>query len=42
VILLARTDRELARKAARTYLLRFPQGNQAELARSIMVDPAAE
>jgi len=39
--LLARTDRELARKAARTYLQRFPQGNQTELARSI-VESAAE
>jgi TolA-binding protein len=39
--LLVRTDSELARKAARTYLQRFPQGNQTELARSI-VESAAE
>ena len=42
VILLARTDRELARKAARTYLQRFPQGNQAELAHSVLVNSAAQ
>jgi TolA-binding protein len=41
LILLAGMDRELARKAARTYLQRFPDGNQAELARSI-VEPQAE
>jgi TolA-binding protein len=39
--LLVPLDRERARKAARTYLQRFPQGNQAELARSV-VDSAAE
>ena len=37
--LLVRTDQELARKAARTYLQRFPQGNQAELARSVVELP---
>jgi TolA-binding protein len=42
VILLARTDRELARKAARTYLQRFPQGNQAELAHSVLANSAAQ
>ena len=41
LILLAGMDRELARKAARTYLQRFPDGNQAELARSV-VEPQAE
>jgi hypothetical protein len=41
LILLAGMDHELARKAARTYLQRFPDGNQAELARSI-VEPQAE
>jgi hypothetical protein len=39
--LLVPMDRERARKVARTYLQRFPQGNQAELARSV-VDSAAE
>jgi hypothetical protein len=39
--LLARMDRERAQKVARTYLQRFPQGNQAELARSV-VEPQAE
>lgn len=39
--LLVPLDREQARKAARSYLQRFPQGNQAELARSV-VDSAAE
>ena len=38
--LLVRTDRELAHRAARTYLQRFPQGNQAELARSVVESPA--
>ena len=38
--LLVRVDHELARKAARTYLQRFPQGNQAELARSVVESPA--
>ncbi len=37
--LLARLDRERACKAARTYLQRFPQGDQAELARSIAKSP---
>ena len=39
--LLVRTDHELARKVARNYLQRFPQGNQAELARSV-VESSAE
>ena len=34
--LLVRKDPEQARMAARTYLERFPQGNQADLARSIV------
>jgi hypothetical protein len=38
--LLVRVDREQARKAARTYLQRFPQGNQADLARSVVESPA--
>ena len=37
--LLARVDRERARKVARTYLQRFPQGNEAELARSLVESP---
>jgi TolA-binding protein len=37
--LLVRTDQELARKVARTYLQRFPKGNQAELARSVVELP---
>jgi TolA-binding protein len=37
--LLARRDHELAYRTARTYLQRFPQGNQAELARSIVEPP---
>jgi TolA-binding protein len=38
--LLVRTDHELAHEAARAYLQRFPQGNQAELARSVVESPA--
>ncbi len=38
--LLVRADPERARKAARTYLQRFPQGNQADLARSVVESPA--
>jgi TolA-binding protein len=38
--LLVRTDPEQARKAARTYLQRFPQGNQADLAHSVVESPA--
>ncbi|HJX64192.1 MAG TPA: tetratricopeptide repeat protein [Polyangia bacterium] len=34
--LLVHRDRELAQQTARTYLQRFPQGNQAELARSVV------
>jgi TolA-binding protein len=40
--LLVPMDRERARKAARTYLQRFPQGNQAELAHSVLVNSAAQ
>jgi TolA-binding protein len=38
--LLVRTDPEQAHRVARTYLQRFPQGNQAELARSVVESPA--
>jgi hypothetical protein len=38
--LLVRVDPERARKAARTYLQRFPQGNQTDLARSVVESPA--
>ena len=38
--LLVRVDPERARKAARTYLQRFPQGNQSDLARSVVESPA--
>jgi TolA-binding protein len=38
--LLVRIDPERARRAARTYLQRFPQGNQADLARSVVESPA--
>jgi TolA-binding protein len=34
--LLVHRDRELAQQTARTYLQRFPQGNQAELARTVV------
>jgi hypothetical protein len=36
IALLARTDRVRARKAAKTYLERFPHGTQAELAKSLL------
>jgi hypothetical protein len=32
-------DRERARTVARTYLQRFPEGNQAEFARSVAESP---
>jgi TolA-binding protein len=38
--LLVHRDRELARRTARTYLQRFPEGNQAELARSVVQSTA--
>jgi TolA-binding protein len=38
--LLVRVDAEQARKTARTYLQRFPQGNQADLARSVVESTA--
>jgi len=38
--LLVRSDPDQARKAAWTYLQRFPQGNQADLARSVVESPA--
>jgi TolA-binding protein len=38
--LLVHRDRQLAHKTAHTYLQRFPEGNQAELARSIVQSPA--
>ena len=37
--LLVRMDRERARTVARTYLQRFPEGNQAEFARSVAESP---
>ena len=37
--LLVRKDPERAHKVARSYLQRFPQGNQAELARSVVQAP---
>ena len=37
--LLVREDPERAHKVARSYLQRFPQGNQAELARSVVQAP---
>ena len=33
-------DLKLAQQTARTYLQRFPEGNQAELARSVVQSPA--
>jgi hypothetical protein len=36
IALLARTDRDRARKTAQTYLERFPHGTQAELAKSLL------
>ena len=36
IALLARTDRSRARKAAQTYLERFPHGTQADLAKSLL------
>ena len=36
IVLLARTDQARARKAAQTYLERFPKGAQAELAKSLL------
>ena len=41
IALLRRTDRPRARKAAQTYLVRFPHGTQAELAKSLL-ESAAE
>jgi hypothetical protein len=38
--LLVHKDRQLAHQTARTYLQRFPEGNQAELARSVVQSPA--
>jgi len=38
--LLVHRDPELARRTARTYLQRFPEGNQSELARSVVQSPA--
>ena len=38
--LLVHRDRQLAHKTAHTYLQRFPEGNQAELARSVVQSPA--
>jgi len=38
--LLVHRDRQLAHQTARTYLQRFPEGNQAELARSVVQSPA--
>lgn len=40
IVLLARTDRARARQVAKTYLERFPQGSQAELAKSLVESPA--
>ena len=37
--LLVHRDRALAQQTARTYLLRFPEGNQAQLARSVVQSP---
>ena len=36
IALLKHTDRPRARKAAQTYLVRFPHGTQAELAKSLL------
>jgi TolA-binding protein len=36
IVLLARSDRDRARKAAQTYLERFPKGAQAALAKSLL------
>ena len=38
--LLVRKDAEQAHKVARSYLQRFPQGNEADLARSVVESPA--
>jgi TolA-binding protein len=38
--LLVHRDRQLAHKTAHSYLQRFPEGNQAELARSVVQSPA--
>ena len=37
--LLVHRDRQLAHRTAHTYLQRFPEGNQAELARSVVQSP---
>jgi TolA-binding protein len=38
--LLVHRDRQLAQQTARTYLQLFPEGNQAQLARSVVQSPA--
>ena len=40
IAMLARTDRARAQRAAQIYLERFPQGTQAELAKTLLESPA--